>query len=47
MPLIIGVHISPYDFLAPLGAVGFGEVDKPRDTRHRAIKFLAQAVARF
>ena len=43
MPLIIGVHVGPYEILALLGAGGMGEVYRARDTslkRDVAIKVI-------
>jgi serine/threonine protein kinase len=46
MPLTSGSRLGPYDILSPLGAGGFGEVYKARDTRldrSVAIKILPSA----
>jgi tetratricopeptide (TPR) repeat protein len=46
MTLTAGSHFGPYDILSPLGAGGFGEVYKARDTRLDrivAIKILPSA----
>jgi serine/threonine-protein kinase len=48
MTLASGSHLGPYDIVSPLGAGGFGEVYKARDTRLDrtvAIKVLPAAVA--
>jgi serine/threonine protein kinase len=46
MALSSGARLGPYDVLSPLGAGGFGEVYKARDTRLDrtvAIKILSSA----
>jgi serine/threonine protein kinase len=46
MSLSAGCRLGPYDILSPLGAGGFGEVYKSRDTRLDrtvAIKILPSA----
>jgi eukaryotic-like serine/threonine-protein kinase len=46
MPLSVGSRLGPYDIVSPLGAGGFGEVYKARDTRLNrtvAIKILPSA----
>ena len=48
MPLATGSRLGPYEIMAPLGAVGMGEVYKARDTRLErivAIKVLPPHIA--
>src|SRR5262245_8258496 len=48
MPLATGSLLGPYEILAPLGAVGMGEVYRARDTRlgrDVAVKVLPDGVA--
>src|SRR5689334_21493032 len=49
MPLCAGAHLGSYEILAPIGAVGMGEVYRAKDTkldREVAIKVLPAALAR-
>jgi serine/threonine protein kinase len=48
MPFEAGTRVGPYEFIAPLGAGGMGEVYRARDTRLDrtvAIKVLTGALA--
>jgi serine/threonine protein kinase len=48
MSVTSGSHLGPYDVMAPIGAGGFGEVYKARDSRLDrtvAIKILHEAFA--
>jgi serine/threonine protein kinase len=48
MPLTIGIHLGPYEIVAPIGAGGMGEVYKARDTRLNrtvAIKVLPEHIS--
>ena len=48
LPVAAGTRLGSYEIIAPLGAVGMGEVYRARDTRPDrsvAIKVLPQAIA--
>ena len=48
MTIGAGVHIGPYEILAPLGAGGMGEVYRARDSRlarEMALKILPASLA--